>query len=51
MSVGTTSVRTNSATTFSGKSCGELRNGDAVGLAGTRQSDGSVVATTVYFSK
>jgi len=51
MSVGTTYIRTNSATAFSGKSCGELKAGDAIGIAGTRQSDGTVLATTIAASK
>jgi hypothetical protein len=47
LSVGTVYVRTDSATTFTGKSCDQIRSGDMVGVAGTRQSDGSVLATTV----
>jgi hypothetical protein len=51
MSLGTTTVKTSSATTFYGKTCGELKNGDAVAVAGAKQTDGAVVATTVYVTK
>jgi hypothetical protein len=47
MSVGSTYVRTNNATTFSGKACGELKVGDAIGVAGVRQTDGTVLASLV----
>jgi hypothetical protein len=47
MSVNAVYVWTDSATTFTGKSCAEIRKGDVVGVAGTRHSDGSVLATTV----
>jgi hypothetical protein len=51
MSVSGTYVRTNSATTFSGKSCGEFKVGDTIGVAGARQSDSTVLATTVVANK
>ncbi len=34
-----------------GKNCTEITSGDMVGVAGTRQSDGSVLATTVSANK
>jgi len=43
--VSSTKIVTNGSTTFAGKPCGDLKNGDTLGLAGTRQSDGTVVAT------
>src|SRR2546426_794875 len=48
LKVGGTYVRTTSATAFSGKSCGDLKVGDTVGVMGTRQTDGTVVATTLH---
>jgi hypothetical protein len=40
-------VRTNSSTTFSGKSCGDLKTGVAITVVGTRQSDNTVLATSI----
>jgi hypothetical protein len=51
LSVNGTYVRTGSATTFTGKVCVEIRSGDTIGVAGTRQSDGSVLATTLSDNK
>jgi hypothetical protein len=51
MSVSGTYVRTGSATTFTGKACAEIRSGDTIGVAGTRQSDGSVLANMVSDNK
>ena len=51
ISIGSTYVRTNSATVFQGKSCGELKTGDAAGVAGATQSDGTILATILYVSK
>ena len=51
MSVSGTYVRTNASTTFSGKGCSEVKSGDAAGVAGARQTDGTVLATTFYVSK
>jgi Domain of unknown function (DUF5666) len=51
MSVSGTYVRTSSATTFSGKSCGELKVGDTIGVAGVKQSDSTVLAATVVANK
>jgi hypothetical protein len=47
MSVGTVYVRTNSATTFSGKACGDLKVGESIGVAGAKQTDGTVLASVV----
>ncbi len=38
-------VRTDAATTFTGKACADINNGDSVEGVGTRQTDGSVLAT------
>ncbi|HEY2908478.1 MAG TPA: DUF5666 domain-containing protein [Vicinamibacterales bacterium] len=46
-SVNGTTVRTNSSSKFNGKSCGQIANGDSIGVAGTKQSDGSILATQV----
>jgi uncharacterized protein DUF5666 len=46
-SVSSTKVQTTASTTFAGKGCGDLKNGDTVGLAGTKQNDGSIIATYV----
>lgn len=51
MSLGTSYVRTNSATTFSGKACGELKAGDAIGVTGTKQTDGTILASLVTASR
>jgi len=45
--IGTTSVRTNSSTTFDGVTCAALANGRLVEVTGMRQADGSVLATRV----
>lgn len=42
-----TKVTTNSSTTFSGVSCSSLANGTKVDVEGTKQADGSLVATEV----
>ena len=47
MSVNGTLVKTSSATSFSGKACADLKSGDSVAVTGTKQSDGSVLATKV----
>lgn len=47
MSVSGTYVRTNSSTTFTGKGCGDLKTGVAIGVVGNRQSDNTVLATTI----
>src|SRR5260221_178995 len=49
MSVGGTAGKTNSASVFSGKECGELKNGDTVYAIGPKQSDGSVLASKIYY--
>ena len=51
MSAGGTYLRTGASTTFSGKGCSELTVGDAAGVAGVKQTDGTVLATTVYVNK
>jgi hypothetical protein len=43
--LGTFNVTTNASTMFDGISCSALKNGDAVEMKGTRQSNGSVLAT------
>jgi cytochrome c-type biogenesis protein CcmE len=45
--VGTTMVKTNAATRFKDTACASLRAGDSVEVKGTRQTDGSVLATSV----
>ena len=47
---GTTYVTTTSATTFSGKICGEIKTGDKVEVTGTKGSDGVVLATKVVIT-
>jgi hypothetical protein len=42
-------VRTNNATTFSRGPCRDLRDGKDITMRGTRQSDGSLVATRIEF--
>ena len=41
------SVTTNAATAFDGLTCGSLRSGTKVVVNGTRQADGSILATSV----
>jgi len=41
------SIATNASTSFDGSACAALKNGDKVKVNGTRQSDGSVLATSV----
>lgn len=41
------SITTNATTTFDAGACSALKNGDKVEVKGTRQSDGSVIATRV----
>jgi len=43
-------VTTTSATTFSGKTCGEIKTGDKVEVTGTKGSDGVVLATKVVIT-
>ena len=45
--VGTTKVTTNASTKFEDVTCATLANGMAVEAKGTRQSDGSILATEV----
>lgn len=45
--VSSTRVFTNSSTTFAGKGCGDLKNGDTLGVGGVKEPDGSVRATYV----
>ena len=45
--VGTTTVTTSAATDFDDVLCSELANGAIVEVSGTRQADGSIVATKV----
>ena len=40
-----TSVKTDAATAFTGKACADINNGDHVEGVGTKQTDGSVLAT------
>jgi GH24 family phage-related lysozyme (muramidase) len=49
--VGTTKVMTNSATEFRDATCAALAVGDQVEVKGTRQTDGSVLATRVKVEK
>jgi hypothetical protein len=46
--VGSTKVTTSSATKFFEGNCAELANGAAVHVGGTRQSDGSIAAVTMF---
>ena len=46
MKVGDTYVTTNAATTFSGKSCGEVKTGDSVQIVGTKPADSGIVTAT-----
>lgn len=41
------SITTNASTTFDGLACGAVKNGDKVQVNGTKQTDGSVLATRV----
>jgi len=45
--VGTTTVKTNSATVFDDVTCATLANGNLVEVEGTKQADGSILAKTV----
>lgn len=45
--VGTTKVTTNASTTFDNTTCANLAKGDAVSVEGTKQTDGSILATEV----
>ena len=49
MKVSDVVVKTDAATTFNNRSCGELRNGDVVYAIGPKQSDGSIAASRIYF--
>jgi hypothetical protein len=49
LSVAGTPVKTNSATVFNNKTCAELRNGDTVYAIGPKQSNGSVLASRIYY--
>src|SRR5215471_5173476 len=49
MTVAGTAVKTNASTVFNNRTCAELRNGDTVYAAGPRQSDGSVLASRLYY--
>ena len=49
MSVAGTAVKTNSATVFNARACAELKSGDTVYAIGPKQSDGSVLASKVYY--
>lgn len=40
-------VKTNASTTFEGKTCSDLKSGTRVKVNGTRQADGSILATRV----
>jgi predicted small lipoprotein YifL len=46
LKVGETYVTTNAATTFSGKSCGDIRTGDSVQIVGTKPADNGIVTAT-----
>ena len=46
-SVSGTTVRTNSSSKFNGKGCDGIKNGDTIGVAGIKQTDGSILATQV----
>ena len=45
--VGTTKVTTNASTQFRDATCESLKSGSDVEVKGTRQTDGSVVASSV----
>jgi hypothetical protein len=45
-----TPVKTSSATTFNGRACAELKNGDVIYAAGPKQADGSITATRTYYT-
>ena len=49
LSVAGTPVKTNSATLFNNKACAELKIGDTVYAIGPKQSDGSVLASKIYY--
>jgi len=51
LTVGGGAAKTNAATVFTNKTCAELKNGDTVYAIGPKQSDGSVLASKVYFVK
>jgi len=44
-------VKTTSATTFSNGACGDLKNGGGVYAIGVKQSDGTLLASQIYFPK
>jgi len=45
--LGTTKVTTNGSTQFKGATCAQIANGTKAEVSGTRQTDGSIVATKV----
>jgi hypothetical protein len=45
-----TPVKTSSATTFNGRACAELKNGDVIYAAGPKQADGTINATRTYYT-
>jgi hypothetical protein len=45
--IGSTTIRTNAQTRLDGTSCSALKAGDSVEVKGTRQADGSVLASRV----
>jgi hypothetical protein len=47
ITVNDATIHTTSSTTFGGKACGDVKSGISVGASGTRQSDGSMLATYV----
>ena len=51
MKVSGTYVHTSSATTITGKACADIKSGDTVEGVGTKQTDGSVLATTLKAGK
>jgi len=51
MTLSGTPVKTTSATTFTNGACTDLKNGSGVYAVGTKQSDGTLLASQIYFPK
>jgi hypothetical protein len=51
MTVAGGAVKTTTSTVFTNKVCTELKNGDTVYAIGPKQSDGTLLASKIYFAK
>ena len=51
MTLSGTPVKTTSATTFNGRACTALKNGDVIYAAGPKQADGSILANRTFYTE